>query len=201
MRVLAIALIAIALVTVRVIWSSRIEWRAALATSGDERLVHLGRAARLYAPGNPYSQRALLALTDEARVADEAGQTPAALAAWREVRSAILATRSFYTPHRYLLDEANREIAARMAKSEDESRGPEAARLAWHAARLAQDESPSVLFTVLALLGLFGYIASAVCFFLRAVDERDRIRRGPALLWAGGIVLGLTLFFLGLARA
>src|SRR5262249_29619212 len=101
-RVAAIVLIALAMVVVRVVWSSRVEYLAAESSTGDARIFLLGRAARLYAPGNPFSRRALDELTQigRARGADS-------LAAWQEVRSAILATRSFYTPRPELLDEAN----------------------------------------------------------------------------------------------
>ena len=80
----ALAAIVLAIVAARVVWSSRGEWRAATAAQGDEQLVHLGRAARLYAPGNPYSRRAFAQLAQIGR--DEPTR---ALAAWRELRSLL----------------------------------------------------------------------------------------------------------------
>lgn len=195
-RAAALVAICLALVTVRVVWSSRASFRAADSSTGDERLAHLGRAARLYAPGNPYSRRALDALAEIGR----AGGADA-LAAWREARSAILATRSSYTPHRALLDEANAQIAALSAAAEPASRGTVEERRAWHAARLAQDDSPSVAWTLVALSGLALWIGGAVLFILRAVDERDRLRPRPATIWALAVLGGLMLFFLGLSRA
>jgi hypothetical protein len=192
----AMVAICLALVTVRVVWSSRTEWRTAESSTGDDRLAHLGRAARLYTPGNPYSRRALNALAEAGRAGG-----PDALAAWREARSAILATRSFYTPSRALLDEANARIAELTADAEPASRGSVEERRAWHAARLAQDDSPSVAWTLVALLGLAAWIAGAALFFLRAVDEQDRLRSRPAALFALVVAGGLVLFFLGLARA
>jgi hypothetical protein len=197
-QALALFMVLLGVVAVRVVWSSRGEWRAAASATGDDELAHLGRAARLYAPGSPYSRRALDKLAAIGR-ADPAR----ALAAWREVRSAILATRSFYTPHRALLDEANARIADLMADAELAS-GAEHARdkaRAWHAARLAQDEAPSVAWTLVALLGLAGWIGSAVGLLLRGVGDDDRLRPHIALGWALGVGAGLALFFLGLARA
>lgn len=196
----ALALIAIllAIVAVRVVWSSRGEWRAAQAATGDDELVHLGRAARLYAPGNPYSRRAVDKLAAIGR--DDAAR---ALPAWRELRSALLATRSFYTPHRALLDEANARIAELMADAEVAA-GTQHARekaRAWHAARLAQDEAPSVAWTLVALLGLAAWIGCALGLLLRGVGDDDRLRPRVALAWAAGVAAGLALFFLGLARA
>ncbi|HEX6836332.1 MAG TPA: hypothetical protein VF334_07140 [Polyangia bacterium] len=196
----ALALVAIlaAIVAARVVWSSRGEWRAATAATGDDELAHLGRAARLYAPGNPYSRRAVEKLAAIGR------EDPArALAAWRELRSALLATRSFYTPHRALLDEANARIADLMADAELAA-GTQHARdraRAWHAARLAQDEAPSVAWTLVALFGLAAWIACALGLLLRGVGDDDRLRPRVALVWAAGVAVGLALFFLGLARA
>ncbi len=195
-RVFALALVCLGIMTARVVWSSRAEWRDAELATGDARLLHLGRAARLYAPGSPYARRAIDRLAELAR----AGGSEE-LAAWREVRSALLATRSFYTARPELLEEANGRIAALMAAGEPESRGPLAARKAWHAARLAEDDAPSVLWSVVALLGLGGWIGGAIGFFLRGVDERDRLRARPAIACAVGVAVGLALFFVGLARA
>jgi hypothetical protein len=200
LKAAALVLIALALVTVRVVWSSHSEWKAAEAATGEQRLVHLGRAARLYAPGNPYSRRALDALADAGRAASttEAGRA-GSLVAWQEVRSSILATRSFYTPHPELLAEANGELARLMAASDD--KGAPESRRAWHAARLAQDEAPSVGWSVVAILGLLGWIGAAVLFILYAIDDEDRLRTRRALGFGLGVLLGLALFFVGLAHA
>jgi hypothetical protein len=195
-RGVALVLLCLAIMTVRVVWSSRAEWKEGEASTGDARLLHLGRAARLYAPGNPYSRRALDGLAAVARAGG-----PNELAAWRETRSAILATRSFYTQRTDLLSEANARIAQLLAGVEPDSRGTLEARTAWHAARLAEDDAPSVGWTLVALLGLGGWIGGALGFFLRGVDERDKLRPRPAIACALGVAFGLALFFVGLAKA
>jgi hypothetical protein len=158
----------------------------------------------LYAPGNPYARRAVDKLAAIGR-----DDPKRALVAWRELRSAIMATRSFYTPHRALLDEANDRIAAMMADAEilpdwEAAAGLQHARekaKAWHAARLAQDEAPSVAWTLVALVGLALWIACALGLFVRGVGDDDRLRARVAIAWAVGVVAGLTMFFVGLARA
>ncbi|MDB4968237.1 MAG: hypothetical protein JWN44_3926 [Myxococcales bacterium] len=196
----AVVAILLAIVTVRVVWSSHGEWRAAQALGGDDEIAHLGRAARLYAPGNPYSRRAVEKLAAIGR--DEPAR---ALVAWRELRSALFATRSFYTPRRALLEEANARIAELMADAEvqsgaQKSHDRDKAR-AWHAARLAQDESPSVPWTLLALFGLAAWIGCALGLLLRGIGDDDRLRPRAAMAWAAGVACGLLLFFLGLSRA
>jgi hypothetical protein len=191
LKVAALILLALSLVVVRVVWSSRSEWQAASGEQRLTRLIHLGRAARLYAPGNPYARRALDALADAGRAGS--------LEAWQEVRSSILATRSFYTPHPELLAEANDAIARMMA--EKDTQGSIESRRAWHAARLAHDDAPSVGWSIVALFGLLSWIGAAVAFILFAVGDDDRIRPRRALFLALGLFAGLALFFLGLARA
>jgi hypothetical protein len=198
LRAVALVSIVLALVTIRVLWQSRAEWKAAESAQGDAQILHLGRAARAYTPGNPWARRAREALAEIGR-----SSKPEALAASQELRSAILATRSFYTPDRALLDEMNRRIAILMAAAEADAHPTEdtATREAWHAARLAQDDAPSVGWSLAALAGLAAWIGCAFAFFTRAIGEDDKLRKKPALYLALGIAAGLALFFLGLARA
>ena len=190
----------LAIAATRVVWSSRTEYRAAMRASGDDEIAHLGRAARLYAPGNPYSRRALDKLAGIGR--SEPLDSVRALAAWREARSAILATRSFYTPRRALLDEADAHIAALMADAEHPADAEARAKAErWHLLRLADHPAPALSWTLLALFGLLAWIGCAVGFFLRGIGPDDRLRNRAAVIWALGIAAGLTLFFIGLARA
>lgn len=199
---LVVAVLAISVV--RVVVSSRGEWRAAERAhdlgGGDDEIAHLGRAARLYAPGNPYSRRAVDKLAAIGRSEPLYGDR--GLAAWRELRSAILATRSFYTPHRALLDEADGHIAATMAAAEDPGDADARAKAErWHRARLDDHPEPSLPWTLLALGGLGAFIGCAAGFFLRGIGPDDRLRARPAIRWALGVAVGLAAFFVGLARA
>ena len=209
-RGLALTALVVAMVAVRVVWSSHTELRLAdeRAAAGDSTMAldHFGRAARLYAPGNPFSTRALDELWARCQVAAGGDVTAmqAALSACREVRSAILSTRSVYTPSRDRLEGANQSIAILSARLESPSVDPgadEAARTRWHAERLARDEAPRVGWSIVALLGAATWIGCGFGFFLRGLDERDRPRRPAGWLWAAGIVGGFVLFVVGLGRA
>jgi hypothetical protein len=191
LRIVAVIAFVLGILAARVLWSSRVALNEAQSLSGEARRLRLGEAARLYAPGNPWSRRALESLAAEAR---ENG--PDALANWREVRSAILGTRSFYTPHRALLDEANEQIAILTARADNK---PDA--LAFHRARLAEDYAPSAAWSLAALVGLLVWLSAAVVFAVRGLDERDRLRARPALACAVAVAAGLALFFVGLSHA
>lgn len=207
-RVAALVALGLAMVTGRVLWSSRVEWRDAeqLLAAGDrERAVdHFGRAARLYAPGNPWSTRSLDRLEELARRAEEGGEREAALGAWRELRSAVLATRAVYAPNAARRAVADARIAVLAAALESPSIDPSAseeARRSWHAARLARSDEPSPIWSLLALLGYAAFLASALGFLLRGLDDHDRLVRWTALRFALGACAALALFVIGLARA
>ena len=206
LRATAAVAFVVGVMTARVLWSSRQTLADAESRTGptehQDRLLRLGEAARLYAPGNPWSRRALEALVAEGRA-----HSADSLSAWREVRSAILATRSFYTPHPELLAEADLRIAELSADAELAGKPDAAAQrpaaVAWHQRRLADSnaDAPSVGWTVVALLGLFAWLGGALGFLTGAVGADDRLRTRPALAWAASIGVGLCLFYLGLARA
>lgn len=212
MRALALAAALVALVllvaSARVVLSSRSELSDAdaRAAAGDRAgaVERWGRAARLYAPGNPYSGAAFAHLEEAAVLAEARGDRPFALAAWRELRSACLATRSFYTPHEAGMRRANERIAALAAALESPSVEPgadEPARARWHAARLAEDYAPRLGFVLLALAGFLAFLGCCVAFFFLALDDAERLRRRPALLLGAGALAAFAAFVLGLARA
>jgi hypothetical protein len=196
----------IAVVTVRVFVSGRAEYVAGEAklAQGDtaEAIVRFRRAARWYAPGNPYSTRALDRLTEIATRAEAAGDIRVARRAWEGVRGAILATRSTYTPNGGRLESTNQHIAALLAREEGPVDGKsEPERTAWHLAVLTRDDAPRVSWTLLALAGFVGWIGGAFAFIYRGIGDDDRLRPRAALRAAILVVAGYAAFFVGLARA
>ncbi len=167
--------LAIALLAARVLWSSHHEWRTAEERFGAgamaEAIDHWGRAARLYLPGNPWSQRALDRLVEQG--------------AWQEVRSSLLAVRGLYQPGADRLRAANRAIAA----------------AGTDAARLEHSEEPRLLGVLLALAGTGLMLLATAHFLWRALDSKACLRRGLALRSAVGLGFGLLLFVVGLSVA
>lgn len=187
----AIALAAIGSCAVRVV----IEGRGALAT-GDTALAD-GRipdaiagweaAARWYLPlaphvGDAYDRLVALAGSDRRH----------ALAAWRAVRSAALATRGLWQPHADELAAANAQIA------ELASRDPEgalaagadaAARKEFHLERLGRSTGPAPGGVFLAVLGLLAWLTGI------GVALRGPTKIGVAVAGLGtiGWVIGLAI--------
>jgi hypothetical protein len=162
------------------------------------------RAARWYAPGAPHVGAAYRRLEALAAAAEAAGDRELALMAWRGVRSSALATRSFYTPHAEARARADARIAALMAALEDPAVAPgqdEAARRAWHLALLARDEAPSVVWSVLALVGFFTWVGGGCWFAWRGVAADDRLDRRQAQVAGVLVVVGLGLWVVALYLA
>ena len=198
----------IAILLARVLSASSAELEAAesLRARGDVEasIAHYRRAARWYAPGNPFCTTALARLGAIARDAEDEGDVQLALAAWRSVRSAIMSARSTYVPHQQALAEADEHIAELMASETapaiDADRSREELRAA-HLELLQRDLDPALGWTIIALLGLAAWIGGAFAFVTRGIDAEDRVVGREARIWATLFVAGIGLFALGLAMA
>lgn len=202
------ALAVLGLLLGRVVWESRRELASGRAAYGrgerETAVLHLGRAAHWYAPGNPYVSDALEELRQIARQAEMEDQAELALKAYRTIRSSCLGTRSFYTPHPEQLAEANRRIAALMASQSPPpmDRGKTVSqRRDEHLALLERVEQPSPLWSILACLSFVAWVGGAFGFFVKALDEDLRPRRGPALFWGGVVGGGLAVWVVALLLA
>ncbi len=207
-RVLAVIGVILIVVATRVVLSSRSELangdQAREQSDLEAALVHYRRAAKWYAPGNPYCTDALERLADMGRDAEQNNDTEAALAAWRGVRGSILSTRSSYMPHTTRLQQANDRIASLMASLEpppmDAGKSEETLR-AEHLALLQTIPRPHTGWTFLLLLGFATWITSAFLFAQRGIDAEDRFVRREAIRWGTLVLLGFATFALGLAFA
>ncbi len=204
-RVSAVVLVVLLALAVRVIGGARAELAEARALDGhgDPALAisHYRRAARWYAPFSPYPEEALARLAEIGTQAEEAGDTDLALSAWRSIRAATLGSRSFYVPHEERLHDADRHIAALMARLPPppiEVRRTVEEREAAHLALLEAEVGPSPLPSLLALIGLGPWIAAAVLFATRAFGDDDKIVSREARRWGGVFLVGMVLFVLGL---
>jgi hypothetical protein len=207
-RGLSVAALVLAVLLFRVLESARSELMQAdalLARSDvDGALVHYRRAARWYAPGSPYHVQALDRLAHIGADAEARGDGALALRAHRAIRSSVLATRSFYVPEQARLRAADERIAALMAEEPapgvDAGKSREQIRRE-HLALLRHDPGPSVLWSVVLLLGFATWVSAAFVFASRAIDEHDRWVGAEVRKWGALIVVGFGLFVLGMTLA
>ncbi len=202
-QALAVVGVLSAILAVRAVTSSRSELTRgdALRAAGDVdgAILAYRRAARWYAPGNPFVPEALDRLAAVAGDAGAAGVRARALAAWRSVHGAIESTRSVYVPHEDRL-RAARDAIARLV-GEGAPPGRAAATRRQTLGRLRAPARPGLGWTLLALAGWIAWTGGAFAFAQRALDEEDRIRGRAARLWGTIVVVGFGLFVIGLSLA
>lgn len=204
-RLVGIVVVVLLGLSVRVIGSARAELAAAreVDTRGDHAaaIAHYRRAAESYAPFSPYPEEALSRLAEIGQDAEGQGDTQLALAAWRAVRAATLGARSFYVPHEARLREADHHLAALMARlppAPVDARRSVEEREAAHLALLEADAGAAPLPSLIALVGLATWIASAYFFAVRAFGDDDKWIAREARRWGLLFSLGLGLFVIGL---
>jgi hypothetical protein len=197
----------LAVIITRAVWQGRGALdagdQALAAKDSEEAIRHWRRAARWYVPLAPHVADAYDRLEGLAALAEKEGDLRTALAAWQGVRGSILATRSFYTPHADRLEPANRKIAdlmTRLDTTPPSDMTPEKLA-AWHYELLARDESPSVGWSLLAVLGFLVWIGGGVLFALRGVSAEDRLERRPAITAGLLVMAGLFVWLIGLYNA
>lgn len=226
---LAVLAAAAVLVVARVWLVSRDEWRAGEALvaeynlrvsekppSGEgvedprrallrEAIVRYREAALWYLPGNPYGRRAIDRLLLIGQRGEQDADDNLALYAYRAARSAILSTRSLLPPDAERLSHADRGIARVSARLERKSlgveRGTQAEREKQYRALLAKRDDPNQWFSLLAGAGLVLWVVGAFAFALRGLDQRCRVRLGPALRSGLLVAAGLAAWLAGMALA
>ncbi len=197
------------LLAVRVLAASHDEHARAeqLRASGDldGAIVHYRRAARLYVPGSPHVAASLRALAAIARESESAGETARALAAWRAVHAAVLASRSLYVPHDAALTEADAHLAALAADDPppvDAAVGRAAREQAYlRALERARAADPARLPVLLLLAGFAAWIGGALGLLRRGVDDEARLRVPEARRFGAIMAIGFAAFVAGLALA
>lgn len=166
---------------------------AAAAGDVDAEILHLGRAARFTLPLAQHDELALDRLQELARSAESAGEIATALAAWRELRSALIGTRTLDVREPERLTAANAAIVELMV-TEAQATGRPIARDRW-AEELEQDLDPRGR-SLTAALCFAAWLVSCIGFFARGVDAKGRLIPRPALRWGGSALLLLILWIL-----
>lgn len=191
-----------------------VEGRAELAAADQARgrgdldgeIEHLGRALRWRLPvggpdGKALDRLEAIGAEQEARGAEG---RDLALAAHRELRRGLLATRVIGIPHRERWERANERIAALMAEQE-QAAGTDLSGTgdpqAHHLALLSRVPGPAPVRGHLAALAFGGWVLAAAGFVLRGIGPSGRLRPRPALRWGLATVVLLGAWAVLLATA
>lgn len=200
----ALALVVIGSLLVRAWLDGRAQLREAdaMADAGDQggEIRHLGRAARWRVPLADHDELARARLREIAERETEAGHVGVALVAWRELRSAILATRTIDVVDPELLELANTQIVSLMVLEAREL-GTTADSARW-AAELQADgagsSGPGSRARSLSAAACFAaWLVACIGFFMRGIDGKGRLEPRSALRW-GAVALLLLVAWVSL---
>lgn len=196
----AVTAIVVGVLVTRAIWEGRSalhDGDAAAAHGDTGAAIDLWRrAARWYVPLAPHVDDAYDRLEAAAVEADRRGQTETELAAWRGIRSSVLATRWLITPHADRLARADQRIASLMGSQPGSSGGE-----AFYLEQLRREDAPSLPWVVVALGGFGLWIGGCAHFVRRGLDAEDRLIRRAASASGGMVVIGLVVWVVGLYNA
>lgn len=200
---------ALLMVTLRVAWSGHQAHEAALTALATQNKIQaldqLSRSARWYLPGSSRVREALQQIVRLGQEAEKAGQVEEALAAYREARRCIRATRSMWVPNADLQGPIDERIAHLMAGQSTRNRAgketPFELRKAEHLALLGQDNAPDPFWALWVVLAFFGWAGGAFGFVFGAWDSYGSFRSRPALAWGGAVVASFALWLVAMGMA
>ncbi|KIG16255.1 hypothetical protein DB30_04715 [Enhygromyxa salina] len=170
----------------------------AAASNGDveAQLLHLGRAARWRLPLATHDDQARAQLGELALAATAANEHELALAAWRELRGALVGTRAIRVVDPEQLETANAAIVQLMVRQANASgQVVEAADRARWAAELEQDLVPRWR-SLLASACFAAWLFACVGLFALGIDSNGRLDPRPALRWGGAALVSLLAWIL-----
>jgi len=172
---------------------------AGAAGDRDGEIEHLGRALRWRVPLSSHDEVALDGLLALGEAAEAAGDRSEALAAYREARGALLATRVLEVPHGDVRTELDRRIAALMTAQEREI-GTDTARgedlEARHFALLQATPGPDPWRATLAAGTFVAWVLASIAVLWRGVDAHGRVRPRAAVPWGLASIVCLVTWMI-----
>ena len=196
-----------AVLLLRVLWGGRVECGRAAeeidAGRAYQAVLHYERAIRWYLPGSPYVRRAADELWAMGEAAEAGGDPELALFAFRGLRGAAYATRSFYQPLSGRIAAADERIADLMV-ADPAGRWPDPElpaeqRRAPVLATLAHHTDPATGWVIVLELGFVAWLGAggALAWRLGRAGNRRRTTLALVLTFASGY----GLWILGMWRA
>lgn len=189
------------LIITKVYFSSMTEFKTAESAfeEADYRtaMIHYERAILWYLPIGAYVERSAARLWEVAEIL-ETQDKKLALEAYRSLRSAFYATRSFYTPGQAWIDRTNPKIAVLMAEqttySEEDRKKSLEQKTEEALAILKRPMKPDPFWSVILVLGFLGWVGGVLLFIWKGFRDG-----GMEVFAKRGLFIGtITVFFYAL---
>ncbi len=168
-------------------------------------ITHYERAIFWYLPVGGYVEPSAKQLWKIAEALESTDKT-LALEAYRILRSAFYATRSFYTPGQEWISRANPKIALLMAEDTNYSEADRKKSIEQKTeealAILERPLKPDPFWSIILEIGFLGWVSGVLIFIWRAFREGSTqiiLKRG--ILWGTVIIVFYALWIIGMAKA
>ncbi len=199
------------LIVLKVFISSRSEYHVAKEASakGDfsTALTHYERAILWYLPIGGYAEASAEAIWKIARGL-ESHDKQGALNAYRSLRSAFIAARSFYTPGRPWIARSEEKIAALMAEQTVYSEADRLKSLEQKTeealAILRRPMKPDTPWSIVVVIGFLGWVSGVLIFIWKAFLEGEglaKIKVKPGILWGSVVIFFYAVWIIGMMKA
>jgi len=156
-------------------------------------ITFFDRSMHWYAPLNPYVQRSAQRLWEISKNARENGDNLLSLIAVRTIRQGFLSARSFYTPGKGWIEKCNFRIQELVMIEEGRNGRKKEGRLDNSVLKEGEEKTPDVIWSIVLLIGLFGWVGSVIAFIISGlkVPQKRSLWGFSTFKW---ILLG-TFFF------
>lgn len=198
------------LIVLKVFISSRSEYQRAEAAIAKAdpltALTHYERAILWYLPIGGYVEPSASAIWQIATDLESQGEKKDALNAYRSLRSAFIAARSFYTPGLDWIARSEEKIAVLMAAetvySEADRKKSLEQKTAEALAILRRPMKPNTFWSIMVVVGFLGWASGTLMFIWKAFREgTTKIRLKPGILWGSVVVVFYALWIIGMTKA
>lgn len=168
-------------------------------------IQHYERAILWYVPVGGYVEPSAKRLWEIAETL-ESEESALALEAYRTLRSAFYATRSFYTPGQPWIDRANPRIARLMAGQTNYSEADRQKSLEQLTQEalviLERPMRPDPFWSFVVVLGFLGWATGVLLFIWRAFREGGtQVMLKQGIVWGTVIIVFYALWIIGMTRA
>jgi hypothetical protein len=180
----------------RVFYGSMQDYKTAEAFLKENQTIraitYFDRSLHWYAPLNPYVERSAKRLWEIGERAEQEKDPRMALIAYESIRNGFYGASHVFRPGKDWIQRAESKIQALSTLRENGKPAP-----------VMKDPQPDLLWSVVVVLGLLGWIGSLLGYarWVLGKEKRSGGRMPRAALWIGLAVLFFALWILGMVFA
>ena len=167
-------------------------------------ITFFDRSIHWYTPFNPYVQKSAQRLWEISANAQDEADIRLALIAVRTIKRGFVAARSFYTPGRDWIEKCNLRIRELLRTNLGQKTGEKEGGSVDSMFKETEGKAPDVMWSIILLIGLFGWIASLIVIIMRPVfqfDQKGRLWSFRTLKWTFCAASFFAVWILGMVNA